>query len=55
MEGDWEANYACYALQNFGIRPGEFVDMPASEKQFVIACIELIDEERREKNKAGGQ
>ena len=47
--GDWEANYAYYALHKFNWEPSKFINLPIKEKIFVIACIDLrIKEEKKE-------
>ena len=40
-EGVDEADYACYALRKYGIRPNEWAEMTAPEKMFCCAVIEL--------------
>jgi hypothetical protein len=36
-----EADYACYALRKYGIRPYEWAEMTTPEKMFCCAVIEL--------------
>ena len=40
-EGVDEADYACYALRKYGIRPGEWAEMTIPERMFCCAAIEL--------------
>lgn len=41
LEGVDEADYACYALRSYGIRPGEWAEMTIPERMFCCAVIEL--------------
>lgn len=36
-----EADYACYALRHYGIRPRDWAEMTAPERMFCCAAIEL--------------
>lgn len=45
-EGVDEADYACYALRNYGIRPAEWAAMGTPERMFCCAAMELEIEER---------
>ena len=36
-----EADYACYALRRYGIRPKEWAEMTVPERMFCCAVIEL--------------
>lgn len=40
-EGVDEADYACYALRNYGIRPKDWAEMTTPERMFCCAAIEL--------------
>ncbi|MBR5816721.1 MAG: hypothetical protein IKY38_04770 [Anaerotignum sp.] len=40
-EGIDEADYACYALRKYGIRPREWAEMTMPERMFCCAAIEL--------------
>lgn len=40
-EGVDEADYACYALRKYGIRPREWAEMTTPEQMFCCAVIEL--------------
>ncbi len=40
-EGVDEADYACYALRKYGIRPKEWAEMTTPERMFCCAAIEL--------------
>ncbi len=40
-EGMDEADYACYALRNYGIRPKDWAEMTMPERMFCCAAIEL--------------
>ena len=40
-EGVDEADYACYALRKYGIRPREWAEMTVPERMFCCAAIEL--------------
>lgn len=44
-EGVDGADYACYALRNYGIRPAEWAVMSIPEKMFCCAAMELEIEE----------
>lgn len=48
MGGVDEADYACYALRQYGIRPKEWLDMNMTEKMFVCAAIDLELEQKKE-------
>lgn len=51
-DGDPEANYAHYCLQEFGWEPSKFLNLPVAERAFVIASISVrCDKERKEKAK----
>lgn len=50
-EGVDEADYACYALRKYGIRPREWAEMTTPERMFCCAAIEL---EIEAAEKAGG-
>ncbi|MBD5461513.1 MAG: hypothetical protein HDR24_00410 [Lachnospiraceae bacterium] len=39
--GDWEANFAYYALIKLHILPSVFLEMDEQEKAFVVASIEM--------------
>lgn len=40
-EGVDEADYACYALRKYGIRPREWAEMTTPERMFCCTVIEL--------------
>ena len=44
-EGVDEADYACYALRRYGIRPKEWAEMTIPERMFCCAAIELEREQ----------
>lgn len=48
MEGDYESDYAHYALQKLHILPSIFVNLSAEEKAFIIASIDLRTEKEKE-------
>ncbi|MCI8788298.1 MAG: hypothetical protein HFH92_04150 [Lachnospiraceae bacterium] len=50
-EGDWEANYAYYALHKLHILPKKFLKMGETEKAFVIAAIKIKIENDKKKEK----
>ena len=41
QEGVGGADYACYALRNYGIRPAEWAAMGVPERMFCCAVMEL--------------
>ena len=49
--GDWEANFAYYALLKLHILPSVFLALDANEKAFVVAAIKVKIENDREKEK----
>ncbi|MDE7297196.1 MAG: hypothetical protein K2N94_00010 [Lachnospiraceae bacterium] len=56
--GDWEANFAYYALLKLHILPSVFFGMDEQEKAFVVAAIKVKirndrEREREAKRKAG--
>ncbi|MBD5103720.1 MAG: hypothetical protein HDT47_02525 [Ruminococcaceae bacterium] len=51
-EGDWEANFAYYALHKLYILPSVFLEMGEQEKAFVAAAIKIrIENEEKEAKK----
>ena len=51
-EGDWEANYAYYALHKLHILPSILIEMDEQEKAFICAAIQIkIDKDKKEKKK----
>ncbi|MDE6999452.1 MAG: hypothetical protein K2P73_04015 [Lachnospiraceae bacterium] len=50
-EGDWEANFAYYALLKLHILPSVFLNMDELEKAFVVAAIKVKMEDDRKKEK----
>lgn len=50
-EGDWEANFAYYALLKLHILPSVFLGMDEQEKAFVVAAIKVKMEDDRKKEK----
>lgn len=50
-EGDWEANFAYYALLKLHILPSVFLGMDEQEKAFVVAAIKvkMADDRKKEK------
>ncbi len=48
MGGVDEADYACYALRQYGIRPKEWLHMDLTEKMFVCAAIDLELEQKKQ-------
>ena len=46
-EGIDEADYACYALRKYGIRPKEWIEMDMAERMFFCAVEELEIEYRQ--------
>lgn len=49
--GDWEANYAYYALHKLHILPSQFLELDEQEKAFIIAAIKLKLENDKKKAK----
>lgn len=47
-EGVDEADYASYALRNYGVRPKEWVQMDLAERMFYCAVIDLEIEKMQE-------
>lgn len=47
-EGIDEADYASYALRNYGVRPKEWVQMDLAERMFYCAVIDLEIEKMQE-------
>jgi hypothetical protein len=45
------ANFAFYALHKLRIKPSEFLEMDEYEKAFVIASIQIRNEEEEKQNK----
>lgn len=45
------ANFAFYALHKLRIKPSEFLEMDDYEKAFVIASIQIRNEEEEKQNK----
>lgn len=45
------ANFAFYALHKLRIKPSEFLEMDDYEKAFVIASIQVRNEEEEKQNK----
>lgn len=51
-EGDWEANYAYYALHKLHMLPSVFLNLEEPEKAFVVAAIKIkLDNDKKEKKK----
>ena len=51
-EGQWEANYAYFALHKLHIKVSDFISMDRYEKAFTIACIDIrIEKEKKEEEK----
>lgn len=50
-EGDWEANYAYYALLKLHILPSVFLAMDEQEKAFVVAAVKVKIKNDKEKEK----
>ncbi|MDE5910253.1 MAG: hypothetical protein K2H52_16175 [Lachnospiraceae bacterium] len=54
-EGDWEANFAYYALIKLHILPSAFLEMDEQEKAFVVAAIETkCKSDKKEKQRIEG-
>ena len=49
--GDWEANFAYYALLKLHILPSVFLGLDEPEKAFVVAAVKLKMKNDREKEK----
>ncbi|MCI8426579.1 MAG: hypothetical protein HFJ03_03390 [Lachnospira sp.] len=49
--GDWESNFAYYALLKLHILPSVFLEMEEKEKAFVIAAIQvkIKNDEKKER------
>jgi len=53
LGGDFESNYAYYALHKLKILPSQFVNLERAEKAFVIACIDIkIENDRKQSQRA---
>lgn len=56
--GDWEANYAYYALLKLHMLPSVFMELEENEKAFVVAAIKIKaknDEKEAKKIKSAGK
>ncbi len=51
-QGDWEANFAYYALLKLHILPSVFLAMDEQEKAFTVAAIKVkMEADKKEKKK----
>ncbi|MCI8517154.1 MAG: hypothetical protein HFG75_09855 [Hungatella sp.] len=50
-EGDWEANFAYYALLKLHILPSVFLEMDEQEKAFTVAAIKVKMKNDRKREK----
>ena len=50
-EGDWEANYAYYALHKLRILPSQFLELDEQEKAFIVAAIRIKLDNDKKKEK----